>query len=101
MTAVREVHAEYRISVVERREIHGHVGLRARMWLNVDVLAAKDLNRPIASEVLGYVDELTSAVVSLTGIAFCVLVGQYRSHRLQHRFGDEVLGSDHLEVVSQ
>ena len=101
MTAVREIHSENGVTVVERREINSHVRLGPRMRLNVHVLAAEDLLRAVSCDVFGYVDELAAAVVSLARVTLGVLIGHHRSHRLEYGFGDEVLGSDHLEVVGQ
>ena len=41
MSAMREVHAEHRVARLQQREIHAHVGLRARMRLHVGVLRAE------------------------------------------------------------
>ena len=45
VAAVREVHAEDGVARLHDREIHGHVGLRARVRLHVGVLGAEELLR--------------------------------------------------------
>src|SRR6185295_5074827 len=67
--------------------------------LHVGVLAAEQLLDPRNGEVLDDVDDLAAAVVALAGVALRVLVGEDGARRLQHRFGDEVLGGDQLEVA--
>ena len=46
-----------------------------------------------------HVHELASAVIALSGIAFGVLVGQYRAGGLQDGGADEVFGGDEFEAV--
>ena len=41
VAAVRQVHAEHRVARLEQRQVDGHVGLRARVRLHVDVLGAE------------------------------------------------------------
>ena len=101
VASVREVHAEDRVAVIERGQIDGHVGLRPRVRLDVDMLAAEDLPRALFGQVFGHVDILAAAVVTLAGIAFGILIRQYRPDRFEHRLGNEILRSDHLKVESQ
>jgi hypothetical protein len=71
--------------------------LGAGVRLDVDVLGAEDLLRPVDRELLGDVHPLTAPVVALARIALRVLVGEDRAGRVEHRLRHEVLGSDHLE----
>ena len=98
VAAVREVHAEHRVARLEHGDVDGHVGLRAGVRLDVDVLGAEQLLRAIDRERLGDVDELAAAVVALARIAFGVLVRHHRAGRLEHGEADEVLGRDQLEA---
>src|SRR5699024_8618174 len=50
-------------------------------------------------EVLGDVDLLAAAVVTLARVALGVLVGEHRPLGLQDSAGDEVLAGDHLQRV--
>ena len=99
MAAVREVHAEHGVARLEQREVDGHVGLRARMRLDVGVLGAEERFRARDGRALDDIDELAAAVVASAGIAFRVLVGQHRAGRFEDGAADEVLGGDELEAV--
>ena len=65
MPAVRQVHAEHRVAGLQQREIHRHVGLRARVRLHVRVLCAEQRLCAIDRERFDDVDEFASAVVAL------------------------------------
>ena len=77
--AVREVHPQHGVARLQQREIHRHVGLRARVRLHVGVLGAEQRLRAVDGQRFGDVDELAAAVVALARIAFGVLVRQHRA----------------------
>src|SRR5437867_484025 len=97
MSAVREIHAENRVTRLQHGQIHSHVGLAARMRLYVDMLGAKELFRALDGEVLHDVDELASAVVPSAGIALGVLVRKNGAGGLKHRAIGKIFGGDQLE----
>ena len=75
MAAVIEAHAENRIARLHQRKVGSGVRLRAGVRLHVRVVGAEQLLRPIDRQLLGDVDVLAAAVVTLTRITFRVLVG--------------------------
>ncbi len=97
VAAVREVQPEDGVAVLEQREVHGRVGLRPAVRLDVRVLGAEQRLGAVDRELLGDVDELAAAVVAAAGVALGVLVGQDGALRLQHRDRREVLRRDHLQ----
>ena len=97
--AVGQVRRQHRVAGLEQREVHGHVRLRARVRLDIDVLGAEQLAGARDGELLGPVDDLAAAVVAPARIALGVLVGEHRADRLEHGLGDEVLRRDQLEVA--
>ena len=100
VAAVGEVHAHDPVARLEDAEVGGHVGLRARVRLDVDVLGAREEGeRTLLGEPLGDVDELAAAVVALAGQALGVLVGQPRALRFHHGRGHVVLAGDQLDLV--
>ncbi len=47
VTSVVEAHGEDRVARLEAAEIHGHVRLRTRMWLDIRVLGVEESLRPV------------------------------------------------------
>ena len=99
MASVREVHAEDLVALLEGRHVDGHVGLRARVRLDVGVLGREEGLRAVDREPLDLVDELASSVVALARVALGVLVGQDRALRFAHGPGDPVLRRDQLDAL--
>ena len=99
MSAMGEVQSENGIARLQHGCIGFHVGLRSRMRLHVGVFGAEELFGAVARQVLDHVGVLASAVVALAGIAFRIFVGEYRAHRFEHRFANEILGGDQLQSV--
>jgi hypothetical protein len=99
MAAVRQARREHGVARLQQRKVDGHVRLRARVGLHVDVLGAEQFLGPRDGQLLGDVDHLAPAVVPPARIAFGVLVGEDGSDGFQHRLGDEVFRGDQLEVA--
>jgi hypothetical protein len=99
MSAMREIHPEDGIAMIERRHQHGHVRLCTRVRLNIRVFGAKDLFRPIDRGLFDDIGEFASAIIPLARISLGVLVREDGPHRLKHGFGYEVLRRDKLEPV--
>ena len=98
--AVRQLEREDRVARVERGHVDGHVGLRARVRLDVRVLGAEQLLRAVDRGLLDLVDDLAAAVVALPGIALRVLVGRHRTDGFEDRRPREVLRGDQLDLVA-
>jgi hypothetical protein len=97
MPPVGQIHAQDRIPRFENRKIDGHVGLNARMRLDIGVLRPEELLAPFDGQPLHHVDELAPPIVAATGITFGVLVGHHTPLGFQDGLADEVLRGDHLE----
>jgi hypothetical protein len=101
VAAVGEVHAQDPVARLEDAEVGGHVGLCARVGLDVDVLGAREeRERPLDGQVLRHVHELAAAVVALPREALRVLVGEPRALRLEDRRVHVVLAGDQLDLVA-
>src|SRR5262245_58388345 len=98
MSPVREVHAEDRVARFEQGEVDGHVGLRARMRLHVDVFGAEQLLGARDRKRLGDVDEFAPTVITLAGISLRVLVRHHRTGSLEYGAADEVLRCNQFEA---
>ena len=100
VAAVGQVHAQDPVARIDRAQVGGHVRLRTRMGLDVDVLGAREeLEGPILGESLDHVDVLAAAVVALAGLALGVLVGEPRALRFHDRLEHVVLAGDQLDLV--
>ena len=100
MAALREVHAENRVSGLEDGEIGGHVGLRTGMRLNVHMLGAENLLAALDGQVFDGVHMLAAAVVPFAGIPFGILVRHQGTLRGQHGWTGEVLRGDQQQLVA-
>ena len=81
-------------------EVRGHVGLRAGVRLDVDVLCAREeRERTVLGEPLGDVHVLAAAVVALARQALGVLVRQPGALGLHDGGRDVVLAGDELDLV--
>ena len=100
VSPVRKLEREDRVARLQRRHVHRHVRLRARVWLDVRVLCAEQLLCAIDRGLLDLVDDLAAAVVALARIALRVLVRRNRPDRLEDRRPCGVLGSDQLDLVA-
>ena len=99
VAAVGQAHAKDPVTVVEHRKVRGHVRLRARVRLDVDVLGTREQrDRALLRERLDDVDELAAPVVALPGLTLGVLVRQPGALGLEHRRGDVVLARDQLDL---
>ena len=76
MAAVREIHAQNRVSVLNCRQVNAHVRLCAAVRLHVGVIGAEQFLRAIDRGLFDNVGILTAAIVAFPGIAFRVLVGK-------------------------
>ncbi len=97
MAPVGEVHAEDRVAGLKHGEINGHVGLGARMGLNVHVIGSEKFLRPLDGQRLHDVHKLTAAIVALSGIPFRVLVGHDASLGLEDGFAHKILRGNEFQ----
>ncbi len=97
MAAVRKIEAENGVARLQHRRVGRGVGLRAGVRLHVDVLAAEELARTVAGQVLHDVGVFAAAVVAAPRIALGIFIGEDRAGCLQHGFGDEVFAGNHLQ----
>ena len=98
VAAVVQVHAHDGVAVLAQGLVNGEVGGGAAVGLHVDIVGVEQLLGPVTGDVLHHVHAFAAAVVPLAGIALGVLVGQNGGGRRQHRFTDEVLRGDKLDI---
>jgi hypothetical protein len=98
MATVREIHPENGVARLQQRQVDAHVRLRARVWLHVGVLGAKERLRPFDRQRLDDIHEFAAAVVTLARIALGVLVREHRTGGFEDRRAHEVLRRDQFEA---
>ena len=69
------------------------------MRLNIGIFSAKQLAKPIDSQLFYLVHNLATAIISGTGISLSIFVGQYGAHGLHDLVADEVFGCDQLNAL--
>ena len=84
MSAGGEIHAHDGVARLKKHGVHGHVGLRAGMGLNIGKVGAEQLLYPFNGQIFHLVHILAAAVESGSGIAFGILVGEMAAHGLHH-----------------
>ena len=94
-----EVQAHESVAGIEQRQEHGLVHLAAGIGLDIGEAGAEQLLGALDRQGLDHIDKFAAAIIALAGIAFGIFVGQDRALGFQHRFGDDVLGSDQLDLV--
>ena len=99
MAAVRKIHSQNRVAVFAGGQVNGHIGLTARMRLNVDVIGAEQLFGALDSQGLDHVGEFASTVVAFARIPFGVFVREDRPGGLEDSLGNKVFRGDQLEPL--
>jgi len=91
VAAVRQIEPENRVSVLQDGEVGRHIGLGPGVRLHVHVVGPEELLGPLDGQRLGHIHELAAPVVALARVSFGILVGQGRSHRLEHSLTNKIL----------
>lgn len=91
MSAVRQVEPEDRVAVVQDGKVGCHIGLGPGVRLDVHMVGTEELLGPLDRKRFGHVHELAAPVVAFPWVTFGILIGQGRSHRLQHGLAHEIL----------
>ena len=100
MSAFGKRHSENGVTGLKERRINGKICLRAGMRLNVGILCAEKLLGSFDCDVFHNINIFTAAVISLSGIAFGVFVGQHTAHGRHHGRGNNVFRSDEFKLVA-
>jgi hypothetical protein len=100
MAARGEIKPKKGVARLQQGEEYALIGLAAGIGLHIGKRAAEQLTGPFDCQLLGDIDELAPAVIALAGIAFGIFVGHHRALRFQHGAGNDVLGSDELDLIA-
>lgn len=99
MAAVGQVHAQDRISRLQRGEIDRHVGLGAGMGLDIGVFRAEEFLGPLDGQGFRHIHELAAAVVTVSRISLGVFVRHDAAHGFHDGDGRVVFRRDHFQIV--
>ena len=99
MAAGSEAKPHDGVAGLQQRQHDGLVRLAARMRLHIGEGAVEQALGAIDGQLLDHVDILAAAVIAPSGIAFGIFIGEQRARRVEHGLGDDVLGSDQLDLV--
>ncbi|MNG84276.1 hypothetical protein D3C79_430110 [compost metagenome] len=94
-----QAHAQDGVTGLQQSQVHGAVGRRAGVWLNVGVVGAEQLLGALDGQRLDLVYVLAATVVALARVAFGVLVGQAAALGLHDALAGVVLRGDQLDVI--
>ena len=98
MAAMVEAHAEDRVARLHKGRVGRQIGVCAAVGLHIGMLASEQPASALAGQVLHHVDLLASAVVTMRGVAFGILVGEHAAHCLEHGRTGEILGGDEFDA---
>ena len=93
-------HAQDGVAILAEGLVDSVVCLCAGMGLNICMFRTKELFDTITGKIFNLVNAFTTAVVTLSGVAFCIFVGEMAAHCRHNGGRDEVLRGDKLDVAS-
>ena len=96
---VRQVHAENGLPGLQGRHVHRYVGLGSGMRLHVGMFGAEKLPGPVDGQLLHHVGKLAAPIVTATGVALRVLVGEHAAGGLQDGLAHEILRGNEFQLV--
>src|SRR3989338_7594866 len=101
MPAGRKLHSDESFRRLHERQIHGHVGGGARMWLNVYMpilTKLKKLANTILRKLFNAVIDGIPRIIPLTDIPFGILVRKDRANNGKHLFRNIILGRNKIDL---
>ncbi len=99
VTAAGQVHAHIGVARLEQREEHRLVGLRTGMRLDVGEGAVEQLLGAFDGQPFDVIGVFAATVITTTGIALGILVGQDGALRFQNGLRDDVFRGDQFNLV--
>ncbi len=99
MASACQVHSHDRIARLKHGKIYDHVGLRAGMRLDIDMLGAKKFLSALYRYGLDLVDVFATVIPSCFRITFRIFIGKDGSLRLEDRFAYKIFACDKLYIA--
>ena len=98
--AVRKVHAQHGIAHIQKRKVHGQVGLCARVGLHVGVLRAEQAAGALARDIFHFNHPGAAAIIAVAGVALGIFVRQHAAHGGQHGGRYHVFRGNQFNVLA-
>ncbi len=99
VSALVEVQSHELVAWLQHCQQHCSICLCSGVRLYIGIFCTEELLHAVNGKLLTLVDDLTAAIVAVSGISFGILVGHVRPHSLHHLIADEVLRSDELHAL--
>ena len=99
MTTVGKAHAHHCITGLQQSYLHSHIGLSAGVGLYVGKFRTEQILCALNTQALQFVNAVTTTIVTLTGQALSVLVGQNGTHCSNHRRRSKILRCNQLKAI--
>ena len=100
MPAFGERQPHDRLPRLDQRVVRRQIGHRPRIRLDIGVIGAEDLLRPVDRQGLDQVRDLLPLVVAFVRVPLGVFVGETAPRRQHHRLGDVVLRGDQAYLAA-
>ena len=100
MSAVGKVHSHNGVAGIEDGELYRPVGVGSAVRLHVGVFATEYFAKTFLGDFLCYIAIFATAVISFTGITFCVFVGKHASATRHNSKRNEIFTRYKFDVVS-
>ena len=100
VSAVGQTHAHHGITGLQQSQLNRHIGLSARMGLDIGKFRAKQRFCPVNAKLLDLIHHMTAAIVALAGQALGIFVGENGTHGSDDRRRREVLRRNQLQAVA-
>ena len=100
VSAVRQIHAQHGIAGLNEREEYGKVRACSAVRLHVCEVCAEQLFSPFDRQIFRHIHEFASAVISLTGITFRILVGEEGTHCRHNRGRYYIFARNQFQIAA-
>ena len=95
-----QLHPHHLVARLQHGEVGAHVGLRAAVGLDVDVLGPEQLPGALHCQPFNRVYVFAAAVVAPAGVALGILVVHHAGLGLEHRLAGVVFGRDQYNALA-
>ena len=84
MTALGKIHTHDGIARFQESKIYSQVSACTAVRLNIGIICAKQFFRTFNSQSFYFINVFTAAIITMSGITFCIFVSQNGTHSLHY-----------------